>query len=147
VTKKQLGIFIAGILAAIALVGGIVVRFVGLEQGFVAGLTAALVYVTGYYVYLTSRTVEIVKQSAEASRKMAEEARLATSAPILLQRTIFKLPDERYFSHFVVWNAGNGTAIELVISLLDERRQLNRRESRTLSEAWRTNDVQTQRSY
>ena len=126
-TKKQLGVFIVGILAVIALVGGAVVRFVGLEQGFIAGLTAALVYVTGYYVYLTSRTVEIVKQSAEASMKMAEEAkeaRVATSLPILLQRTVFRLPDEKYFSHFVVWNAGNGTAIELVISILDERRQL-----------------------
>jgi len=126
-TKKQVGIFIVGILAVIALVGGVVVRFVGLEQGFMAGLTAALVYVTGFYVYLTSRAVEIVKQSAEASKKMAEEAkeaRLASSAPILLQRTVFKLPDERYFSHFVVWNAGNGTAIELVISILNERREL-----------------------
>jgi hypothetical protein len=125
-TKKQLVIFIVGILAVIALVGGVVVRFVGLEQGFVAGLTAALVYATGYYVYLTSRTVEIVKQSAEASRKMAEEAkeaRLATSSPILLQGTVFRLPDEKYFSHFVVWNAGNGTAIELDIWILDERKK------------------------
>jgi hypothetical protein len=126
-TKKQLSIFIVGILAAIAVPGRIVHSFVGLEQGFMAGLTAALVYVTGFYVYLTSRTIEIAKQSAEASKKIAEEAkeaRLATSAPILLQRTVFKLPDERYFSHFVVWNAGNGTAIELVISILNERRQL-----------------------
>jgi len=126
-TKKQLGVFIGGILAVIALVGGAVVRLVGLEQGFMAGLTAALVYVTGYYVYLTSRTIGIARQSAEASRKMAEEAkeaRVATSLPILLQRTVFRLPDEKYFSHFVVWNAGNGTAIELVISIIDERRQL-----------------------
>jgi hypothetical protein len=126
-TKKQLGIFIGGILAVIVVLGRIVHSFVGLEQGFMVGLIAALVYVTGFYVYLTSRTVDIVKQNAEASRKMAEEAkaaRLASSAPILLQRTVFKLPDERYFSHFVVWNAGNGTAIELVISILNERRQL-----------------------
>jgi hypothetical protein len=119
-TKKQLSIFIVGVLAVIALVGGIVVRFVGFEQGFVAALTAALVYVTGFYVYLTSRTAEIIKQSAEE----AKEARLASSAPILLQRTLFRLPDEKYFSHFVVWNAGNGTAIELVISILNERREL-----------------------
>jgi hypothetical protein len=126
-TKKQLSIFIAGILAVIALVGRVVYSFVGLEQAFMAGLIAALVYVTGYYVYLASRTIEIAKQSAEASEKMAEEAkeaRLASSAPILLQRTVFKLPDERYFSHFMVWNAGNGTAIELVISILNERREL-----------------------
>ena len=125
-TKLQLRIFIVGISAIIALVGGIVGSFVGLEQGFMAGLTAALVYVTGFYVYLTSQTVEIAKQSAEASKKMAEEAkeaRLATSAPILLQTTAFKPPNERYFSHFVVWNAGNGTAIELVISILDEKKQ------------------------
>ncbi len=118
--KKQVSIFIIGILAVIALVGGIMVRFVGLEQGFVAALTAALVYVTGFYVYLTSRTAETIKQSAEE----AKEARLASSAPILLQRTVFRLPDERYFSHFVVWNAGNGAAIELVISILNERREL-----------------------
>lgn len=126
-TKKQLIVFIVGILAVIAVLGRIVYSFVGLEQAFIAGLTAALVYVTGFYVYLTSRTVEIVRQSAEASKKMAEEAkeaRLATSAPILLQRTVFRLPDERYFSHFIVWNTGNGTAIELVISILNERRQL-----------------------
>jgi hypothetical protein len=125
-TKRQLGVFIVGILAVIALVGGAVVRFVGLEQGFIAGLTAALVYVTGYYVYLTSRTIGMVKQSAEASMKMAEEAkeaRLATSSPILLQGTVFRLPDERYFSHFLVWNAGNGTAIELDIWILDERKK------------------------
>jgi len=126
-TKKQLAVFIVGILAVIAVLGRIVHSFVGLEQAFIAGLTAALVYVTGFYVYLTSRSVEIAKQSAEASKEMAEEAkeaRLASSAPILLQRTVFKLPDERYFSHFVVWNAGNGTAIELVISILNERKQL-----------------------
>jgi phosphoribosyl-ATP pyrophosphohydrolase len=125
-TKLQLGIFIGGITVTIALVVGIVGSIVGLEQGFMAGLTAALVYVTGFYAYLTSRTVEIAKQSAEVSKKIAEEAkeaRLATSAPILLQRTAYNLPDERYFSHFVVWNAGNGTAIELIISILNERKQ------------------------
>jgi hypothetical protein len=122
-TKLQLCIFIVGIIAIIALVGGIVGSFVGVEQGFMAGLTAALVYVTGFYAYSISQSVEIAKQSAEVSKKIAEEtkeARLATSAPILLQTAAFALPYERYFSHFEVWNAGNGTAIELVISILSE---------------------------
>lgn len=132
-TKKQLGISIVGIAVIPLLVGRIVHSFVGLEQAFMIGLTTALVCVTGLYAYLISRTVEIAKQSveaankqAEASKKMAEEAkeaRLATSAPILLAKTALELPHGRCFSHFIVWNAGNGTAIEVIISILNEKKQ------------------------
>lgn len=133
-TKWELSIFIGGILAVIALVGGTVGHFIGLEQAFIAGLTAALVYVTAFYVYLTSRTVGAAKESVEAANRQAEatkkiveeikEARLAASRPMVLQKVAYKLPDARYFSHFLVWNAGNGSAIELVISLLDEKERL-----------------------
>lgn len=70
-------------------------------------------------------------EQAEASKRMTEEMkeqRLAALQPIIIQKAEYKAGDlhsgdeelpSNYFSHFVVWNAGNGPAIEVQISLFD----------------------------
>lgn len=112
-TKKQLGIFLAGILVLIALVGGIVGHFVGLEQAFQAGLAAALVYATAFYVYLTSRTVEAARQSAEVANRQAEimlTAEFNAAAPII---KLFASEKEQE-NITVDWeNVGKGPALNL----------------------------------
>lgn len=87
----------------------------------------ALVAVTMAYAIFTHA-------QAEASKKMIEEMkeqRLAASQPIIIQKAEHKLGDlhigdgelpSNYFSHFIIWNAGDGPAIEVEISLLDEQR-------------------------
>lgn len=128
-TKQQWLNFVIGIGATIALVGGLVGSFIGLEQAFVTGITAGLVYVTAFYVYLTSKAVQAANRQAEASKEMVQEIkeeRLAASQPVVVQRAVNKLRDETietgYLSHFSLFNAGNGTAIGLVTSVLDERK-------------------------
>lgn len=83
-TKQQWLNFVIGIGATIALVGGLVGSFIGLEQAFVAGITAGLVYVTAFYVYLTSQTVKASNKQAEIMLNAEYNAaapviRLATS--------------------------------------------------------------------
>ena len=82
----------------------------------------ALVAVTMAYAIFAHR-------QAEASMKMLEEVkeeRLAASQPLITQKAVNKLRDEiidtGYLSHFSVLNAGNGTAIGLVASILDEKK-------------------------
>jgi hypothetical protein len=83
---KQLRNLLIGMVPTIAIVGGLVGTFVGLEQAFTAGLTAGLLYVTAVYAYLTSKVVETANNQAEASVKMAQEmeqTRLESVSPSL----------------------------------------------------------------
>ncbi len=129
--KQQFVTFIVGMAAFIALVVGLVGALVGLEQGFISGLTAAMVYVTAFYTYLTSQAVKASNKQAEASAKMVnemKEERLAATKPVIVQKPVHKTRDEiietSYFSHFIVCNIGNGTAIEPVIVLRNENKDL-----------------------
>jgi len=87
---------------------------------------------TIFYALRTSDIAEATRQQADASVKMAEEMRQQTimsSRPWIIQKAIHE--DEKkirpiedsfdpdYFSHFEIYNAGNGPAIELEISLRD----------------------------
>ena len=85
-------------------------------------LLAGLVAVTsGLAVYAAAQ--------AYASVKMAEEMReqrIMTSRPVMIQKampTIIDGTTTDIFSHFEVYNAGNGPAIELQVSLLDKEKR------------------------
>jgi hypothetical protein len=86
-------------------------------------LTIGLVAVTGAYAFSASK-------QADSSAKMAEEMkeqRLMTSRPFIIQRAeqkkaVAEIITTDYFSHFEIYNTGNGPAIELEISLLNEEK-------------------------
>lgn len=110
-TKRELSIFTGGILAVIALVGGTVGHFIGLEQAFIAGLTAALVYVTAFYVYLTSQTVEAANKQAQIMLSTEFNA----AAPVI------KLEVKGRGQISVTWeNIGKGPALNLQCWIEDE---------------------------
>ncbi len=89
----------------------------------------ALVAVTMAYAIFTY-------QQMRASREMiseVKEQRLAALQPIIILKAIQKpmagepvtsMLRSEYFSHFVIWNAGNGPAIEIEVALLDNNRDL-----------------------
>lgn len=111
-TKQQWVTSIVGLGAIIALVGGIVGSFVGLEQAFNAGLTAGLVYVTATYVYLTSKTLEIANRQA----KIMLNAEFNAAAPVIkLEAGVGK------GKVFVNWeNVGKGPALNFQCWVEDE---------------------------
>ena len=82
-----------------------------------------LVIITALYAYSTS-------EQAEASVKMAEEMReqrVMASRPVIIQKAMPEIINDvplGHFSHFEVYNAGNGPAIELEISLLNKEKSL-----------------------
>jgi hypothetical protein len=84
---------------------------------------------TIFYAIRTSDIAEATKQQAAASVRMAEEIReqrITTSRPVMIQKampTIIDGTTTDVFSHFEVYNAGNGPAIELQVSLLDKEKR------------------------
>lgn len=89
----------------------------------------ALVAVTMAYVFFTYQQVQASKEMISETK----EQRFASLQPIVILKTARKpmagvemtlgLRSE-YFSHFVVWNAGNGPAIEIEMALLDNNQNL-----------------------
>jgi len=56
-----------------------------------------------------------------------QEQRVIASQPFVIQKAmyekdVFEGSTSEYFYHFIIWNAGNGPAIELVYSLLNEQK-------------------------
>ncbi len=88
-------------------------------------LVTGLVAVTGVYALFTAR-------QANASVKMAKEMkeqRVTASRPVIIQKAVVETETELatfgsrdWFSYFEVYNAGNGPAIELEISLLNKEK-------------------------
>ncbi|MBI2829819.1 MAG: hypothetical protein HYX81_01525 [Chloroflexi bacterium] len=89
-------------------------------------LLAGLIAVTTWYAYATIKIAKATREQAKASVKMAEEMReqrVMASRPVIIQKAQQKsvgtiITD--YFSHFEIYNAGNGPAIEPEIFLLNE---------------------------
>jgi len=95
-------------------------------------LVLSLVAVTGLYALSAAR-------QADASVKMAKEMReqrIMASRPVIIQKTVYEesgftdsemqfLDIEEstasYFSHFEIYNAGSGPAVEVEISLTDKK--------------------------
>jgi hypothetical protein len=107
-------------------------------------LMGLLVIVTGIYAWRTHVMSSAAKKQAEASVKMAEEMReqrIIASRPVIISRAVYEgvtyrgfVPDIKigwtgiirgtgsHFSHFEVYNAGSGPAIDVEISILDEEK-------------------------
>jgi hypothetical protein len=94
-------------------------------------LTATLILVTADYAIHTKKMAEEMKTQADANVKMAEEMReqrIQESRPTIIQRAVHKekIEDEidvltsEPFSHFEIYNAGNGPAIEIEVSIVDK---------------------------
>ena len=96
---------------------------------------AVLVIATIFYAKRTSEIAEATKEQAKEIR----EQRVMASRPVIIQKAVYKeigLTDDEiqwigiersagsYFSHFEVYNAGNGPAIEVEISLLNKEKIL-----------------------
>ncbi len=85
----------------------------------------ALVLVTAIYVKRTSDIADATKQQAKEMR----EQRVMSSRPVIIQKAVIvdetEFATEAYcdwFSYFEVYNAGNGPAIEVEISLLNKEK-------------------------
>ncbi len=87
-----------------------------------------LVVVTGIYAWRTHVISKANKKQADASVEMAEEMReqrVMASRPVIIQKAVPETMNNvtlDYFSHFEVYNAGNGPAVELEISLLNKEK-------------------------
>jgi len=79
-TRLELVIFAVCLLLVIAGVGVSVGLWVGLEQAFMAALTAALVYVTAAYAFFTFRIVKISDKQAS----IMSEAQVNSAAPVVM---------------------------------------------------------------
>lgn len=96
-------------------------------------LVGSLVIVTAVYAI---ETAKISKSSEKSGNAMEQQARASVemaemgSRPMIIQKPVYKeavdavVPVLRsdYFSHFEIYNAGNGPAIELEVSLMDKER-------------------------
>lgn len=89
----------------------------------------ALVAVTMTYAVFTYQQVQASKEMISE----AKEQRLAALQPVVIVKTFQKpiagepitsILRSEYFSHFVIWNAGSGPAIEIEIALLDNNLDL-----------------------
>jgi hypothetical protein len=102
-------------------------------------LMFVLVLVTWSYALETRRisrasqeAAKAAAEQADSSRKVAEEATKQTliiSRPTIIQKAvhekdIYEGSTSDYFSHFEIYNAGSGPAIELEILLLSKSRDL-----------------------
>ena len=85
-------------------------------------LMGLVIVVTGIYVWRTFAISNATKKQADASGKMAEEMReqsVMSSRPVI----ILKAVNDDQDSHFEIYNAGNGTAVEVEVVLRDQNGQ------------------------
>lgn len=116
---------IAVLIGFIAIVIAIFTDLLSLADGIEILILYGLVLVTAEYA-------KSAAEQAGASRKMAEEVReqrLMASRPIIIQKAVhekevWESSTSDYLSHFEIYNAGNGPAMELEISLLNKERDL-----------------------
>ena len=101
-------------------------------QGIELIILFGLVVVTATYVRRTAEIANATKKQVDASVKMTEEMkeqRVTASRPVVVQKAvhekdIYEGSTKDYFSHFEAYNKGNGPAIEVEISLLDNDKNL-----------------------
>lgn len=101
-------------------------------------LTLGLVAVTGLYAFSAHK-------QAEANVKMAEETReqrIMESRPVIIQKAMVETETKSgthsskdWFSYFEIYNAGNGPAIEIEISLLNKDKDVKHSKRKTLLRA------------
>lgn len=129
-TKKDLRILYGGVIGVlIAVIILIFFNHINVAQGVQILLTFTLVCVTAVYVRRTAEIAGATKEQANASLKMVgemREQRIIESRPIIIQKSVVETETEfrsfgskDWFSYFEIYNAGNGPAIELEISLMN----------------------------
>jgi len=124
----------------LGIVGGAIIIFIALFGAmnqdnapvFNLVLFAGLIVVTMFYAYYSMETANAAREQADASLKIAEETReqrIMASRPVIIQKAVVETETEfatfgskDWFSYFEVYNAGNGPAIEVEISLLNNEK-------------------------
>jgi hypothetical protein len=129
-TTEMIKLFVAVIIFAIVIAIVAVLGRIDAAQTIQIIITFVLVLVTVAYVKRTAEIASATREQANASLKMAEEMReqrITSSRPVVIQKPIVETQTELatfgskdWFSYFEVYNAGNGPAIELEVSLLDK---------------------------
>jgi len=114
--------FVFGLLLVSYLIYNVISHEIDPKDWVLIFLTLGLVMVTVLYALVAFR-------QANANVKMVEEMReqrIISSRPVLIQKAVVETETKLrtfgsldWFSHFEIYNAGNGPAIEVVISLLD----------------------------
>jgi len=109
-SRLQLAVFIGCLVLVIAIVGVSVGCYVGLEQAFIAALTAALVYVTAAYAFFT---FQIVKTSEKQARIMGEQ-QVNSAAPVVTLEVRRQKQTPNELEVDLGWiNIGKGPALNL----------------------------------
>ncbi|HUT68556.1 MAG TPA: hypothetical protein VMW86_08425 [Dehalococcoidales bacterium] len=130
--KKEIIVFyIVLVLMLVVLIVANILQKIDAGQVINAAITIILVAVTTVYVIRTAEIAKATEKQAEASMKMAEEMReqrILTSRPTIVQKA-----NERSYDSddFLVFNIGNGPAIELEIFLLDNKKNQKKFERHT----------------
>ena len=115
-TKKEYGVFSGGLLGlTILLIILTLFKTINVGQGIEIIILFALVLATFIYA---KRTAEIAKATKEQAEEMKEQ-RIMTSRPII----VLKAVNDDQDSHFEIYNAGNGTALEVEVVILDQKGQ------------------------
>jgi hypothetical protein len=139
--NEIIALFVAGFALVIGLVRLTLLDVVNTAQSIEITITFVLVLVTAGYVRRTAEIADATREQAEATRrqadasiKMAEEMReqrIMASRPVIIQKSVLEtesrfrtLDSLDWFSHFEVYNAGTGPAIEVEISLLNKQKTL-----------------------
>jgi Ca2+/Na+ antiporter len=124
-TKKSVAAFILALGALIIVYWVSYRNAISPAENLQTMLTLGLLAVTGIYALSAV-------QQANASMKMAEEMReqrVMASRPVIIQKAIVEtetnlatFSSKDWFSYFEIYNTGNGSAIEVEISLLNKEK-------------------------
>ncbi len=107
--EKILAITVPIMIVAVAVIGALNIHLI---PAFNLVLLAGLIAVTTIYA---SSTIQIARDTKRQADEIREQ-RIMTSRPLLIQKSV----NDDQFSHFEIYNAGNGTAIEVQVILLDQ---------------------------
>ena len=119
--NESIGLFVAGIIFAIVLTVILLLKLIDTAQAIQIIISFVLVLITSIYVKRTADIAQATKEQAEEMR----EQRVMSTRPVIIQKAMSEIVNgetQDYFSHFEVYNAGNGPAVELEISLLNKEK-------------------------
>lgn len=111
-------------IASVAIIGALIIIAVNETKSNVSQvlLMVALVLITYIYVKRTSDIAQATREQASASIEMAremKEQRVTASRPVIIQKAFNG--DQGF--HFEIYNAGNGTALEVEVVLQNQNGQ------------------------
>ena len=143
--NETIALFIFGIIFAGVLSYLIWRNTINIAQAIEIVITFVLVCVTAFYAERTAEIANATKKQADASVKMTEEMReqrVMASRPVIIQKDVCETEtklatfgSKDWFSYFEVYNAGNGPAIEVEVSLLNNKKNLIHSQRKTFLRA------------